>query len=346
MPRQFASAPLLATVMAAMLPACTPCATGELGYAVNSHYDNPVVLQRADPWMVKDSDTGCYYFIATVPEFDRIEMRQACRIDELKLATPVVVWNKKTSGALSANIWAPELHRINGSWYIYFAASDVDAPFKIRMYALSNTSADPLQGTWQEEGEIKSGWDGFALDATSFEFQGKRYLLWAQQNPERTYNSALWLAEMASPTRIKSPIIKLSEPTLEWETLGYKVNEGPAVLQKDGRLFVFYSASATDDRYAMGLLSLNIEDDILIAENWQKQPQPIFTTNADVNRYGPGHNSFVMNEDNSQLLMVYHSRDYRQLKGNPLTDPNRHTRVRAVQWAEDGWPQLHPELGD
>jgi alpha-L-arabinofuranosidase len=31
-------------------------------------------------------------------------------------------------------IWAPELHRIDGKWYVYFAAGDKDEPFRIRTY--------------------------------------------------------------------------------------------------------------------------------------------------------------------------------------------------------------------
>jgi GH43 family beta-xylosidase len=42
----------------------------------------------------------------------------------------VVVWRKPDSGPMSQLIWAPELHEIDGKWYIYFAAThthDLDA---------------------------------------------------------------------------------------------------------------------------------------------------------------------------------------------------------------------------
>lgn len=315
-------------------------------YPVVSHYDNPIVLKRADPWLHREDNNGCYYFTGTVPEFDRIELRYACTINGLKEAAPVTIWRKKNHGPMSSNIWAPELHRIDSTWYIYFAASEIAEPFKIRIYVLSNTNEDPRQGAWREEGQLHTGWDTFSLDATTFEHAGKRYLIWAQQNAAQTYNSALWLAEMRSPTEIRPPIVKLSEPSLPWEIQGYKVNEGPAVIKKGNRLFVFYSASATDHQYAMGLLHVDTRNDILDAENWHKSQDPILTTDENLSRYGPGHNSFVMNEDNSQLLMVYHSRTYRDLQGNPLTDPNRHARVREISWTADGWPLLFPSIGD
>ena len=45
--------------------------------------DNPIVLQRADPWIVHDQVSGCYWFIGTAAEFDRIEIRHACRLNDL-----------------------------------------------------------------------------------------------------------------------------------------------------------------------------------------------------------------------------------------------------------------------
>ena len=308
--------------------------------------DNPIVLQRADPWIHQVKDSGCYYFIGTAPEFDRIELRHACRLNDLKLAEPAVIWRMKDSGPMSANIWAPELHRIDGTWYIYFAAGDAAKRFSIRMYVLSNPNDDPMTGAWKEEGQITTHLDSFSLDATTFEHRDKRYLVWAQMDQDRNYNSALLMAEMDSPVSISPPVIVLSEPDLEWERQGYKVNEGAAVIVRNGRVFVTYSASATDDRYAMGLLWADEDDDLMDPSNWNKIPEPVFGTDPDLGRYGPGHNSFVLAEDGETDLMIYHSRDYRELKGTPLTDPNRHARARILFWGENGFPDFHPQDGD
>ena len=114
--------------------------------------DNPIVLQRADPWLVRDDKTGCYTFIGTSPKFDEIELRQACRLNDLKLAEPKVIWHKNDKGPMSTNIWAPELHKVDGSWYIHFAAGDVEKPFSIRMFVLKNDSNNPMTlrilGVW------------------------------------------------------------------------------------------------------------------------------------------------------------------------------------------------------
>jgi len=331
----------------ALLGAVALLAPGTLFAAAPApHIDNPIVLQRADPWIHRDPATGCYWFIGTAPEFDRIELRHACRLNDLKLAAPKVIWRKRESGPMSVNIWAPELHRIDGAWYIHFAAGDVEQPFSIRMYVLSNPNDDPMTGEWTEEGRVHTHLDTFSLDATTFEHRGTRYLVWAQMDAERSYNSALWMAEMDSPVSIRPPVIKLSEPDLAWERLGYKVNEGAAVIVRNGRVFMTYSASATDHRYAMGLLWADADADLMDPANWHKRPQPVFATDAALGRFGPGHNSFTVAEDGATDLMIYHARDYRDLQGTPLTDPNRHARARVLYWDENGFPDFRPHEPD
>lgn len=214
------------------------------------------------------------------------------------------------------------------------------------MFVLKNDHPDPMQGTWTNLGQIKTPWDSFALDATTFQHQGKRYLIWAQQDKQATYNSALWMAEMDGPTTIKDEVIQLTKPELAWEVLGYKVNEGAAVLIRNNKVFVTYSASATDDRYAMGLLWADIDSNLMDPSSWHKLPEPVFETNQQVNRFGPGHNSFVVAEDGKTDLLIYHARDYRELRGTPLTDPNRHARARAITWDNQGFPVFGQELVD
>ncbi len=325
-------------VVATLLPLST--------VADGLNIDNPIVPQRADPWIHRDPDTGCYTFIGSAPEFDRIEIRQACRLNDLKIAEPKVIWRKHESGPMSMHIWAPELHRIDGTWYIYFAAGQKDVPFGIRMYTLSNPDDDPFTDNWTEEGQFETGLDTFSLDATHFEHRGQRYYAWAQQDAADSYNSAIWIAEMDSPTSLKTEPVIISEPTLDWEIQGYKVNEGSAVIIRNGRVFMTYSASATDHRYAMGLLWADADADLLDPASWNKSPEPVFTTNERLGRFGPGHNSFTIAEDGVTDLLIYHARDYRELRGNPLTDPNRHARARPLYWNSDGFPVFGEEIGD
>ncbi|MDX6916628.1 family 43 glycosylhydrolase [Pectobacterium carotovorum] len=308
---------------------------------MNPHqWPNPLIEQRADPFILRHTD-GQHYFIASVPEYDRLEIRRASSLEAFPHATPVTIWHKHEHGPLSALIWAPELHVINGKWYVYFAAAPTEAIkdglFQHRMFALECADSDPLKGSWIERGRIYTQFDTFSLDATHFEHRGKRYYLWAQKDPAIAGNSNLYLAEMENPWTLKGTPVMLSKPELPWEVIGFKVNEGPAVIKHGERLFITYSASATDENYCIGLLWANADDNLLNPTSWHKSQQPVFTTHRANRQFGPGHNSFTQTETGEDVL-VYHARNYTEIEGDPLYDPNRHTRIKTFTWDRDGMP--------
>ncbi|MDQ0229397.1 glycoside hydrolase family 43 protein [Metabacillus malikii] len=304
---------------------------------------NPLIEQRADPFMYKHTD-GYYYFTGSVPEYDRIAIRRATTIAGLAEAEEKTIWVKHESGMMSANIWAPELHFIDGKWYVYFAAARTsetkDGLFDHRMFVLENDSANPLEGEWVEKGQVKTKWESFALDATSFEHKGVRYYVWAQKDPEIEGNSNLYISEMENPWTLKGEQVCITTPEYDWEKIGFLVNEGAAILKKNGRIFMTYSASATDYNYCMGLLTADEDSDLLDPKSWVKTTEPVFTTNEENSQYGPGHNSFTVSEDGTIDLLVYHARSYKEIEGDPLYDPNRHARVQAITWNEDGTPNF------
>lgn len=305
------------------------------------NWPNPLIEQRADPFILRHGDS--YYFIASVPEYDRLEIRRADTLTGLRDAQPAVVWRKPDSGPMSELIWAPELHLIDGSWIIYYAAAPTraikDGLFQHRMFALECRDSDPLTGEWHERGQVRTPIDSFALDATSFQHQGKQWYLWAQKDPAIPGNSNLYLAELENPWTLKTPPVMLSRPEYEWECAGFSVNEGPAVIRHGDRLFVSYSASATDENYCMGLLWIDADADPMQAANWSKSPRPVFTTHWLNRQYGPGHNSFTTAE-NGEDILVYHARNYTEIEGDPLWDPNRHTRIKTFSWDSDGMPDF------
>lgn len=300
---------------------------------------NPLILQRADPYIHRHTD-GFYYFIATVPDYDRLELRRAKTVADLPTAEPKTIWRKHDAGPMSENIWAPEIHFINGHWYIYVAAGEVGVRGSIRMYVLENAAANPLEGEWIERGQLKTNWESFSLDATTFEHRGTRYLVWAQRDPAVQNNSDLYIAKMASPTSITGQQVLLSRPEFDWEKVRYAVNEGPAVLIRNGRVFLTFSAAGTGAEYCMGLLTARDDADLLDPKSWTKSPAPVFATHEANGIFGPGHNSFTVAEDGKTDLLVYHARNYRDIPGNPLRDPNRHTRVQPIAWRADGTPDF------
>ncbi|MFD0698240.1 family 43 glycosylhydrolase [Paenibacillus sp. GCM10027628] len=316
---------------------------------VRETFVNPVIEQRADPWVYKHTD-GYYYFTASVPDYDRIEVRRARGIQELAAADSVTVWRKYATGLMSANIWAPEIHYIAGKWYIYFAAARTtetnNGLFDHRMFVLENASENPLEGEWLEKGQLRTNWESFSLDATQFEHRGVHYLVWAQKDPAIYGNSNLYIAPLENPWTIRGQQVMIAKPEYDWEIIGFHVNEGAAVLKKNGKIFISYSASATDYNYAMGLLTASADSDLLDPNSWSKSQSPVFTTNETNGQYGPGHNSFTVSRDGSEDILIYHARNYKEIVGDPLYDPNRHMRAQRLGWHEDGTPNFGIPVAD
>ena len=77
--------------------------------------------------------------------------------------------------------------------------------------------------------------------------------------------------------------------------------------------------------------------------SWRKSRKPVLGTDVEKGIYGPGHNSFVKSEDGMKDIMVFHARQYEEIVGDPLYDPNRHAMLLTVEWEADGMP--HFEFG-
>jgi GH43 family beta-xylosidase len=308
---------------------------------------NPLVRQRADAQIFQHTD-GSYYMTGSVPEYDRLVLRRARTLAGLTTAEERVLWRHPASGPMSGFIWAPELHQIDGRWIMYFAAGPSgggEDVFRIRTFAIACDGNDPMTGRWSALGRLETPWDTFTLDSTSFVHRGTRYLLWAQREPGIETNSNVYIAPLATPLTLARAPARLTLPTLPWEVRGFKVAEGPAPLVRNGRFFVSYSASATDARYCMGLLSADANADPMAERAFTKSQVPVFETSDATRVYGPGHNQFTVDEGGRDML-VYHGRDYRAIKGDPLFDPNRHTRVQRLYYKADGTPDFGVPVGN
>lgn len=306
-------------------------------------YKSPIVLERADPWVYKHTD-GYYYFTGSVPGYQEIEVRRAKTLNELSAGEVATVWHAHETGEMSRLIWAPEIHYVQGNWYIYFAAAGTDevskGTFQHRMYVLECTSDNPLTGEWTEKGQVKTAFESFSLDATVFELHNRLYYVWAQKDPAIPGNSNLYISEMKNPWTLTGKQTLLSIPHYDWEKVGYWVNEGAAVIIRNDKVFITYSGSATDENYCMGLLWADIDADLLDGYNWHKSEEPVFISSEKNTLYGPGHNSFTISEDGLHDVLIYHARPQKVAAGDPLDIPDRHAHAQIFDWDESGFPQF------
>ena len=303
-------------------------------------YRSPLVYQRADPFVFYYD--GLYYFTGSIPQYDCIELRCADSLDKLAFANGRVIWRKHDKGEMGAHIWAPEIHKIDGKWYIYFTAGEAENIWNIRPYALM-CDGDPMKDDWKEMGRIDVGHESFSLDMTTFIHKGVQYVAWAQTiDPE--IGSEIFIASMESPTVLKSKAVSITKPEYDWEKQGFKVNEGPAVLIRNGKVIMTYSASDTGWRYCMGMLWADENADLLDPSSWHKSDKPVFMTSEKNGQYGPGHNSFTV--DGEDDVMIYHCRNYKEITGDPLNDPNRHAHAIKFTYDENGLPVFGEPVPD
>jgi len=308
----------------------------------NIIFNKPWILQRADPYVMRGED-GYFYFTASIPSYDRIALRRAKSLYELDKADEVTIWEKHSVGPMGNHIWAPELHFLNGKWYIYFAAGDVEDKWRIRPYILECEGDDPMHDKWIEKGiptpaeNDEFSFKAFSLDSTVFENKGSLYYIWAEKVGVGKQISNLYIARMKDPCTLETVQVLLTTPDYDWERIGFWVDEGPAVLKRNGKIFVTFSSSETGPDYCMGMLVADENSDLLDPKSWDKSRYPVLKSDETRGIYGPGHNSFVVDE-NGNDIMVYHARTESVIVGDPLYNPNRHAMLMPIKWDEMGYP--------
>ncbi len=294
-------------------------------------FTNPLLPQGPDPWVLFHD--GLYYYTHTMG--DRITLWKTPHLSELSQAESKTVWQPPAQGPNSRDIWAPELHYLDGRWYLYYTATDQANPGDDtrHVFVLENSAADPLQGNWQDKGKVNTQYPG--LDGSVFEYKNKRYFLYsAYVGPQ----SNLFIAEMINPWTISDTQIEIARPTYDWEKYDNReILEGPEFLEgKNGKVFIIYSGSACwDDHYTLGMLTASGNSDLLDPDSWKKSPEPVFSVSEENGVYGPGHNGFFKSPDGKEDWIVYHA------KSAPNGEcTGRNVRIQPFIWNADGTPNF------
>lgn len=305
-------------------------ARGETGATFTNPFTNPIAQHGQDPWVV--AHQGAFYYCYSGG--GAIHVRVAKRLEQIGRGRAVVVWRAPEAGAYAKEIWAPELHRIGDRWYIYFAADNGENR-NHRMFVLRSEGDDPL-GPFTFVGKVADKHDRWAIDGTVYQHgNGRLYFIWSGWPGETNGVQNLYIAPMSDPVTIAGEGVMISTPTHDWERIGDpKVNEGPQVLEHDGKVHIIYSASGswTDD-YCLGRLTL-VGDDPLDPASWAKHPEPVFRKTDQV--FGPGHASFVHLDHATGPAdwIVYHSA--RQSGAGW----DRVVRLQPFTWDEQGDPRF------
>lgn len=294
---------------------------------------NPV-MNGSDPWIIRHG--GQYYYTQTMG--NRVVLWKNPRVSDIASGMSAEVFRPVAGQPYSANVWAPELHRLDDKWYLYITGGSGPDETQ-RTWVLENIAADPLTGSWTMKGRIFATDANFwAIDGTILDYGVSRYFLWSGRPDGSRQDQWIYIAKMLNPWTIDGPSAVLTKPELAWERAGGPVNEAPQILKnKDGRVFMVYSASGcwTDD-YALGMLTLKANGNPMIPGDWEKSAKPVFSKNPAGNAFGPGHNAFFQSPDGSEDWLIYHANN----NSGEGCGERRNVRIQPFSWNGSGIPQF------
>ncbi|KAL1310906.1 hypothetical protein AAFC00_001134 [Neodothiora populina] len=322
---------------------------------------NPILNKvGADPWVIRHGD----YYYMTYTTNDNITILRSPFLTDWDAADVKLAFQPPPDMPYSTDLWAPELHNLNGKWYIILTADpnndtpspqiDMFCPFNCpavfhRMYVLEGSSSDPWDSAYTLKGQLDT-YDQFAIDGTYFQHDTGLYHIYScWYDAYSSWPSNLCISKFSDPWTVSSNFTDrqiISVPDQAWEKTPYgravndrlSSNEGPQQLVNaaTGQNFVIYSAARSDNRnYCLGLLEL-VGDDPMTPADWRKDTRGcVFYQNPREEAYGVGHASFVKSPDATEDWIVYHG----------MRDPTHGWSARTIRtqrfgWNEDGSPRF------
>ena len=301
---------------------------------VKETFTNPI-HDGADPWLIKNGKY--YYYCSSAKNSIHISRSEFLT----KRGETKKIWSAPADGWNKACVWAPELHFIDDRWYVYYAAGESGPPYIYQKTGvLMSETSDPFS-KYTDMGMLYTGDNPdlksdnrWAIDMTVFKHRNRLYAVWSGwidwADTDKT-TQHLYIAEMETPFRLNGLRRKISGPEEDWETGGpLNLQEGPAILIKDGNLFIVYSCRESwTVNYRLGLLKLKDPDaSLLAAENWEKTG-PVFQ-----GPYGAGHCSFNSSPDGKEDWIIYHS------KKDSSDGWLRDVRLQKFGWKQGGNPEF------
>lgn len=308
-------------------------------------YGDPVIF----PW------EGKWYYTSTNDNLDDIGIyvREADRVEDLfaEGAEEHLILPFDPERGFEQTFWAPEFHVIGGELYILFAVSGHTWGPQCHMMKKKRGASIVRADSWEDPVRVvrRDGTpltrEAITLDMTYVKAESRSYVIWSYREHIGTpmdSGSMLYIATIdeREPWRLTSEPVLLTRPLYGWENVSGTINnEGPNAFVRNGTVYVTYSGgSANRYTYALGLLTARTDSDLLALSSWTKSITPVLTFYSVEGEYGPGHNSFFVNEE-GELMIAYHAE-------TGLTESLRCDGIRRVHFRADGTPYFQMSARD
>ena len=226
----------------------------------------------------------------------------------------------KAPAWVQKDFWAPEIHRVDGKWVVYYTARDQSGKL-----SLGAATSDKASGPYKDLGRplLQDPRTG-VIDSTHFkDSSGKHYLVWKLDGNDIGKPTPIYVQELA-----KNGLGLVGQPKeiltndRHWEGINI---EAPSVVHRDGYYYLFYSGNMYNtSKYAVGVARSTSP-----MGPYEKAPAPILESSE--HWVGPGHGGPARVE--GQDYFVYHA-----WPAGRVGD-QRMVLADKLQW-EDGWPKI------
>lgn len=299
---------LLLAVCLLVFSAMPVCSLGE---PYTLRFDNKVANWADNPWVILHGNVYYYCWAGKegvcVARFRNLP-DLGYGLENLPYNEVVqarIVWMPDEKEEYSQHLSAPELHFLDGRWYIYVSADDGEEANR-RMLCLEGKSDDPLDG-FTVKSVLRAKTDRWATDGTVLKLKKNLYFIWSGWDGKKAGAQNLYIAKMKNPWTISGERELICEPEFSWEKKGGKINEAPELLVLGKQVHLTYSASiSTSDDCVLGMLSLTGSDPMK-KDSWIKSTAPVFWKVEKA--YGPSHACFTTSPDGETLFMVFQANE-------------------------------------
>ena len=312
-------------------------------------YQNPIA-GYADPSVVYADGWYYYTFAKSYGGKPGLYMAKAANLFDIGKVEPVLIWSQALTGQAAdmEALWAPQLYKLNGKWYIYAACqfpsdTDDDPDLKRRYpYVWVADTDDPI-GSYTFFGCMENlDTEAYSyLSPRLIEHDGNLYMFCsgfyrAEDGLGGTHIQRMRVCRLTSPTKMATAQIVISTPKYGWEK---GIMEGPFPFYgKDGTLYLIFAGGHTrTDEYCTGIMRFNgsATDSLTEVSLWEKFETPLQFTDYSTGIYSPGAMVVTTSPDGKTLYGVYHAKEYHY-----SAYTMRRMYMQEISFDKDGFPTM------
>jgi len=305
----------------------------------NSTYQNPVFEPiLADPTVVRTED-GWFYAYGTMDDWGD---GKGAHLIPVVRSKDLVKWDfvkdaflKKPSWKEKGGIWAPDVVKVNGKFYMYYAYSTWGDPNPGVGLAVADSAAGPFNDLGKlflsEEINVPNSIDPFYMEA-----DGRKYIFWGSYSNAPTQGT--YGVELSADGKTVPDLSKK-----------FKIAAGDfeaVMIQKKGDYYYFFGSrenccDGAKSRYHIRVgRSKNVTGPFLDKDgkDLKERNSGSILIQPNEKYAGTGHNARLITDRAGTDWLLYHAID--RSKPNVSTGANRRVlMLDKVTW-RDNWPEV------